>query len=48
MPICVAAHFQAGSHDKADVEGAIRLFQEAVKLDPNFVLAWAYLSLRRA
>jgi serine/threonine protein kinase/Flp pilus assembly protein TadD len=26
-------------------EGAIRLFQEAVKLDPNFVLAWAYLSI---
>jgi serine/threonine protein kinase len=26
-------------------EGAIRLFQEAVKLDPNFVLAWAYLSM---
>ena len=25
-------------------EGAIRSFQEAVKLDPNFVLAWAYLS----
>ena len=26
-------------------EGAIRLFQEAVKLDPNFVQAWAYLSI---
>src|SRR6266849_3068044 len=26
-------------------EDAIRLFQEAVKLDPNFVLAWAYLSM---
>jgi tetratricopeptide (TPR) repeat protein/predicted Ser/Thr protein kinase len=26
-------------------EGAIRLFQEAVRLDPNFVLAWAYLSI---
>ncbi len=26
-------------------EGAIRLFQEAVRLDPNFVLAWAYLSM---
>ena len=24
---------------------AIRLYQEAVKLDPNFVLAWAYLSI---
>src|SRR5213592_239741 len=26
-------------------EGAIRLFQEAVKLDPSFVQAWAYLSI---
>src|SRR5207249_11593460 len=26
-------------------EGAIRLFQEAVELDPNFVQAWAYLSI---
>jgi serine/threonine protein kinase/Flp pilus assembly protein TadD len=26
-------------------EGAIRLFQEAVKLDPNFAQAWAYLSI---
>jgi serine/threonine protein kinase/Flp pilus assembly protein TadD len=26
-------------------EGAIRLFQEAVKLDPSFALAWAYLSI---
>jgi tetratricopeptide (TPR) repeat protein len=26
-------------------EGAIRLFQEAVKLDPKFVQAWAYLSI---
>jgi tetratricopeptide (TPR) repeat protein len=26
-------------------EGAIRLFQEAVKLDPNFAQAWAYLSM---
>ena len=35
-----ARGFPGGSHQ----EGAIRLFQEAVKLDPNFVLAWAYLS----
>src|SRR2546428_7608287 len=30
--------------DRSNVEGAIRSYQEAVKLDPNFVLAWAYLS----
>jgi TolB-like protein/Tfp pilus assembly protein PilF len=30
--------------DRSNVEGAIRSFQEAVRLDPNFVLAWAYLS----
>jgi TolB-like protein/predicted Zn-dependent protease len=35
-----ARGFPGGSHQ----EGAIQLFQEAVKLDPNFVLAWAYLS----
>jgi serine/threonine protein kinase len=28
-----------------DFEAAIRLYQEAVSLDPNFVLAWAYLSI---
>jgi tetratricopeptide (TPR) repeat protein len=32
------------SFDKPAVEGAIRSYQEAVKLDPNFALAWAYLS----
>src|SRR5262249_54417513 len=35
-----ARGFPGGSH----LEGGIQLFQEAVKLDPNFVLAWAYLS----
>jgi len=30
---------------EGDPDGAVRLFQEAVKLDPNFVLAWAYLSI---
>src|SRR6266849_5076122 len=29
-------------------EGAIRLFQEAVKLDPSFAQAWAYLSIGRS
>jgi tetratricopeptide (TPR) repeat protein len=36
--------FPGGWHE----EGAIHLFQEAVKLDPNFVLAWAYLSIARS
>jgi TolB-like protein/Tfp pilus assembly protein PilF len=39
--IPVSWSFTAGG----DVEGAIRLYQEAVKLDPNFTLAWAYLSI---
>src|SRR5437016_789785 len=35
----------AGSpYDKSTVERTIQSYQEAVKLDPNFVLAWAYLS----
>src|SRR5438477_67152 len=37
--------FAAGSpFDKSTVERTIQSYQEAVKLDPNFVLAWAYLS----
>ncbi len=37
--------FTAGSpFDKPTVDGAIHSYQEAVKLDPNFVLAWGYLS----
>jgi serine/threonine protein kinase/Tfp pilus assembly protein PilF len=31
-----------------DLEGVIRSYQEAVKLDPNFVLAWAYLSIAQS
>jgi serine/threonine protein kinase/Flp pilus assembly protein TadD len=34
-----------GFHAEGDVDGAIRLYQEAVKLDPNFTLAWAHLSI---
>src|SRR5207253_8934447 len=30
--------------DKSTAEGAIRSYQEAVKLDPSFVLAWVDLS----
>jgi serine/threonine protein kinase/Tfp pilus assembly protein PilF len=30
---------------KSDIESAIRLYEQAVKLDPNFTLAWAYLSI---
>jgi serine/threonine protein kinase/Tfp pilus assembly protein PilF len=33
--------FPGGWHE----EGAIRLFQEAVKLEPSFAHAWAYLSI---
>ena len=33
-----------GQLDRANVEGAIQSYQEAVKLDPSFTLAWAYLS----
>jgi len=41
--------FTAGFQwDRSNVEGAIRSFQEAVKLDPNFVLAWAYLSCEQS
>jgi len=36
--------FPGGWH----LDGGIRLFQEAVKLDPNFVLAWAYLSIAQS
>jgi len=37
--------FTGGSRlDRSNMEGAIRSYQEAVKLDPNFALAWAYLS----
>jgi len=37
--------FAAGSpFDKPTVDGAIHSYQEAVKLDPTFVLAWARLS----
>src|SRR6201981_3579308 len=35
----------AGSpYDKSNVERTIQSYQEAVRLDPGFVLAWAYLS----
>jgi TolB-like protein/class 3 adenylate cyclase/Tfp pilus assembly protein PilF len=37
--------FEGGSSfDNSTAEGAIRSFQEAVKLDPSFALAWACLS----
>src|SRR5207253_7947361 len=37
--------FTGGSpFDKPTVDGAIHSYQEAVKLDPTFVLAWARLS----
>jgi serine/threonine protein kinase/Tfp pilus assembly protein PilF len=30
--------------DRSNAEGAIRSYQESVKLDPSFALAWTYLS----
>jgi TolB-like protein/Tfp pilus assembly protein PilF len=30
---------------EGDIETAIHLYEEAVELDPNFTLAWAYLSI---
>ncbi len=36
--------FPGGWH----LDGAIRLFQEAVKLDPSFAQAWAYLSIAQS
>jgi serine/threonine protein kinase/lipopolysaccharide biosynthesis regulator YciM len=30
---------------KGDIESAVHLYEQAVKLDPNFTLAWAYLSI---
>ena len=30
--------------ERSNAEGAIRSYQEAIKLDPGFVLAWAFLS----
>jgi TolB-like protein/Flp pilus assembly protein TadD len=38
----------ASARDRSTLESAIRSSQEAVKLDPNFVLAWAYLSYRQS
>ncbi len=41
--------FAAGSpFDKPTVDGAIHSYQEAVKLDPSFALAWAYLSCKQS
>jgi serine/threonine protein kinase len=37
--------FAGGSQlDRSNVEGLMTSYQEAVKLDPSFALAWAYLS----
>jgi TolB-like protein/class 3 adenylate cyclase/Tfp pilus assembly protein PilF len=37
--------FAGGSPwDPSNIEGAIRSYRDAVQLDPNFTLAWAYLS----
>ena len=41
---CLSAWPAAICQAARNQEGAIRSFQEAVKLDPNFALAWAHLS----
>src|SRR5438105_9757500 len=33
-----------GQYDRSNLEGAVRSYQEAVKLDPSFVPAWVRLS----
>jgi len=38
----------ASAFDRSTLESGIRSYQEAVKLDPSFVLAWAYLSYRQS
>jgi serine/threonine protein kinase/cytochrome c-type biogenesis protein CcmH/NrfG len=38
----------AGYQMYGDLGSVIRSYQEAVKLDPNFVLAWAYLSIAQS
>ncbi len=41
--------FAASSpYDKSNMEGAIQSYQEAVRLDPSFALAWAYLSCKQS
>jgi serine/threonine protein kinase/Tfp pilus assembly protein PilF len=41
--------FEGGSQlVESDPDGAIRSYQEAVKLDPSFALAWAYLSFKQS
>ena len=46
MRICVRGHLPlTGALINGDIENAIRLYEQAVKLDPNFTLAWAYLSI---
>ena len=41
--------FAAGlQFDRSNVESAIDSYQDAVKLDPSFALAWAYLSCARS
>src|SRR5438034_7194384 len=38
----------ASAFDRSTLEDAIRSYQDAVELDPNFALAWAYLSYRQS
>ena len=47
MRICVRGQFPlTGALPlEGDIASAIHLYEQAVKLDPNFTLAWAYLSI---
>jgi TolB-like protein/Tfp pilus assembly protein PilF len=40
-----AIPFDWGFALEGDIESAIHLYEQAVKLDPNFTLAWAFLSI---
>ncbi len=40
----IRAKVLAGSENRADIDSAIRLLEEAVKIDPNYAVAWAELA----
>ena len=48
MPICVVAHLQLAHTYESNLEVRSSHYQEAVKLDPSFALAWACLSCKNS